>query len=322
VNFWVKPRTFAILALLLLAASAQAQQYPNRPIRMICPSGPGTLDILTRLVSQKLSESLGQPVIVESRPGATTSVGEELVARSSPDGYTLIMSGITLATVQFLRANLTYDPQKDLDPISLVATLGNVLVVNPSLPVKTVRELIDYAKSRQQPMFYGTPSNGSSGHLAAEMFNQMTGTKFVQVPYKGSAASLQDLLAGQIQMTFDNIPTAGPYINSGKLRALAVTSAQRSPRLPEVPTMAEAGLTGYAVNAWFGMLAPSKTPPEILNKLSAETAKALGTVEIKERFANLGFEPVSTTPEEFRRFIAAEAAKLGPVIRAAGMKPE
>ena len=323
-NLLAKPRiiAMAMLALLLFAASAQAQQYPNRPIRMICPAGPGTLDILTRTISQKLSEFLGQPVIVENRPGATTSIGEEVVARSAPDGYTLVMSGLPLAIAQFLRTNPTYDAQRDLAPISLVTTTGNVLVVHPSLPVKTVRELIDLAKSRPQPMFYGMPLIGATGHLAAEMFNQMAGTTFVRVSYKGSAASLRGLLAGELQMTFDNIPPTIGYIRSGKLRALAVTSAKRSPLLPDVPTMAEAGLPGFAISAWFGMLAPAKTPPEILNKLHAETVKALAAADTKERFANLGFKPIGSTPGEFRRFIAAEAAKLGPVIRAAGMKPE
>ena len=310
------------LASLFIASSAHAQGYPNKPIRMIIPAGPGTLDIVTRAVSQKLSESMGQPVVVEGRPGATTAIGEEMVARSSPDGYTLVTSGLPLATGKFL-ANLgSYDPQRDLDPVSLMATAGNVLVVNPSLPVKTVRELVDYAKTQTQNLFYGTPSRGATGHLAAEMFNQMTGTRFQQVPYKGSALSLQDLIAGQIHMTFDNIPTAAAFVRSGKLRALAVTSAKRSPLMPDVPTMMEAGLAGYQINAWFGILAPAKTPVDILNKLSAETAKAITNADVKERFANLGFEPVSSTPEEFRRFIAAEAAKFGPVIRAAGMKPE
>ena len=311
------------LALVLCAfpALAQAQAYPNRAIRMIVPAGPGTLDIVTRSVSSKLAASLGQPVVVENRPGATTAIGEEFVARSAPDGYTLVTSGLPLATAMVLRANPTFDPQKDLEPVSLMASAGNVLVVNPSLPVKTVRELIDYSKTQPNPLFYGTPSHGATGHLAAEMFNMMAGTKFQQVPYKGSALSLQDLIAGQINMTFDNIPPTIAHVRSGKLRALAVTSAARSPLMPEVPTMAEAGLPGYQITGWFGILAPGKTPADIVNRLSAETVKAVASADIRERFANIGFDPIGSTPEEFRKFLAAESVKYGQVVKASGMKP-
>lgn len=318
----VLPRSLLIV-FLLLSAAAQAQQYPSRAIRMICPCGPGTLDILTRTVSQKLAEQFRQPVIVESRPGAGTSIGEEATAKAAPDGYTLVMTGLPLVTAQFLRTNLPYDPLKDLDPVSLVATAGNVLVVNSSLPVKSVGELIELSKSRSKPMFYGVPVYGASGHIAAELFQQMTGVKFSPVPYKGgSGLTLQALLTAEIDMTFDNIPPAMGHIRSGRLRAIAVTSPKRSPQLPEVPTMAEAGLPGYAISAWFGMLAPAGTPLEILKTLHAETVKALASADTTERFAKLGFEPVGSSPDEFRQFIAAESVKMGQVIRSAGMKPQ
>lgn len=310
-------------ALALLApASAQAQQYPNRAIRMICPTAPGgTLDIVCRTMAQKLSELLGQPMVVENRPG-NTSIGEEAASKSTPDGYNVVMTGITLATTPYLRSNLGYDAQKDFAPISLVATSGNVLVVHPSNPAKTVKELIEYSKTRGSPMFYGTPSVGSTGHIAAEMFNQAAGTKFQQIPYKGSALALQDLIAGQIHMTFDNIPVAIGHIRSGKIRPIAVTSARRSPQLPDVPTIAESGLTGYQISAWFGLLAPANTPDAAVQRLNAETLKALASSDIKERFANLGFEPAGNSPEEFRRFIRNEYERIGVVVKAAGIKPE
>jgi tripartite-type tricarboxylate transporter receptor subunit TctC len=290
---------------------------------MVCAAGPGTLDIVTRAVSQKLSEQLGQPVVVENRPGAGTSIGEEMVARSVPDGYTLVMTGMTLATAQFLRSNMKYDPIKDLAPISLIATAGNVLVVNQSLPVKSVKDLIELSKSRGKPLFYGVAVYGASGHIASELFQQMTGTKFEGVPYKGgSGQSLQGLLAGDIDMTFDNIPPTLAHIRGGKLRPLAVTSSKRSPQLPNVPTMAEEGLAGYAISAWFGMLGPAGIPSEIAKRVQLETARALAAPEVKERLGSLGFEAVGNSPEEFRAFISAESDKLGRVIRTAGMKSQ
>ena len=311
----------ASLGAVLLAATAARADYPTRPIRMIVPTAAGgTVDIITRTLTPKLTELLGQPIIVENRPAASTSVGEEAVVRSAPDGYTLLMSGLTLATTPLLRRDLPYNPQTDLAPISLVAHAANVLVVNPALPVNSVRELIDYAHTHPAPMFYGTPSYGASGHFAAEMFNQMAGTHFQHVPYKGSALSLQDLMAGQIQMTFDNIPAAIGFINGGRLRALGVTSSKRSPQLPGVPTIAESGLPGYAMTAWFGLLAPASTPAEAIGKVQAATVKSLERPDLRERFAQLGFDPAGSTAEEFRQLIASEAVRMGAIARAAGME--
>lgn len=303
-----------------------AQSYPSRPVRILVGSAAGgTLDLLARTISPKMSEGFGQPVIVENRPGTSTSIAEEHVVRSAPDGHTLIMSGITLATNPYLRVNLPYDPQKDLTQISLVATNGNVLVVNTAVPAMTVGELIDFSKTRPQSLFYGSSAQGATDHLAAEMFNQMAGTRFQQVPYKGAAPALQDLMAGQIHMTFINIPAAIGLARSGKIRPIAVTTMKRSPQLPDVPTIAESGIAGlanYEMEAWFGLVAPAKVSSPIINRVHAEVVKTVADRDVRERFANLGFEPVGSTPEQFRTLFRKEYERLGTVIRAAGMKAE
>jgi len=313
----------AILAIAGTAGPVQAQTWPTRPIRLVVPaSAGGTVDLLTRAVSVKLGDLLAQPIIVENRAGATTSIAEEYVVRQAPDGYTLLMSGITLATQPFMRANLPYDPQRDFTMISLVATSGNVIVVNLDVPVKTVNELIQLAKSSPTPLFYGTPAFGATGHLAAEMFNQMAGTKLRQVPYKGAAPALKDLMAGQIHMTFDNIPAAIGLVRGGKIRAVAVTTAKRDRQLPGVPTVAESGLPGYEIVAWFGMVAPAKLPPEITARLHAEIVNSLKDPAVIERLEKIGFDPVGSTPAAFLAYVKAQADRLGTVIRNAGMKPQ
>ena len=317
---------FAICAAALAAftlTQAQAQNYPSRPARLIVPAAAGgTVDLLSRSLSQKLGDLLGQPMIVENRAGASTSIAEEYVVRSAPDGYTLLMSGITLATQPYMRADLPYHPQRDFAMISVIATTGNVIVVNPNVPAKTVKELIELARTSARPLHYGTPAFGATGHLAAELFNLMAGIKLVQVPYKGAAPALQDLIAGQIEMTFDNIPAAIGHIRNGKIRAIAVTSANRDRQLPDVPTIAESGLPGYEIVAWFGMVAPAKTPADIIGRLHAEIVRTLKDPGVQERIGKLGFEGVGNTPAEFAAFVKSEDAKLGKVIRAAGMKPQ
>jgi tripartite-type tricarboxylate transporter receptor subunit TctC len=315
---------FSLALLLALAAGgAHADEFPSRPLRLVVPAAAGgTVDLVSRAVSQKMADLLGQPIVVENRAGATTSIAEEHVAKSAPDGYTLLMSGITLATQPYMRRDLPYDPLRDFSYISLVATSGNVIVVNNALPVRTVAELIQLAKSSARPLHYGTPAFGSTGHLAAEMFNQMAGTQLKQVPYKGAAPALQDLIAGQIEMTFDNIPAAIGHIRAGRIRPIAVTSATRSRQLPEVPTIAEAGLPGYEIVAWFGMTAPARVPPEIINRLYGAVIGSLRTAEVRERLDALAFEPAGTTPAEFLDFVKSETDKLGKVIRAAGMQPQ
>ena len=305
------------------AGPAAAQAYPTRPIRIIVPAAPGgNIDLLTRAVTSRLGDHLGQPFVIENRPGATTSIAEEYVVKSPPDGYTLLMSGMTLATQPFVRANLPYDPLRDLAMISLIATSGNVIVVNSSVPAKSVAELIALGKASAKPMYYGTPVFGATAHLAAEMFNQMAGVKFVQVPYKGGAPALQGVLSEQIEMTFANIPEAISLIRSGRVRALAVTSAKRDRQLPDVPTVAEAGLPGYEIVAWFGMVGPARLPEAIVNRISAEAVKTLKDPVVIERLDRIGFDLIGTTPAEFRAYVKSEVDKLGQVIRAAGIKAE
>jgi len=318
-------RLFPLLAgvAIFFAASAQAQTYPNRPLRIIVPAAAGgTIDILARALSVRLAEGLGQPVVVENRAGAGTNIGMEAVARSAPDGYTLLLGGVTIATNPSLYSKLPFDPAKDLAPVSLLVAAGNVLVVNPELPVKTVKELIEYARAHPGELNYGSPSTGSTPHLAGELFGALTGTKLVHVPYKGAALGLNDLIAGRLQLSFDNIPPAIAHIRGGKLRALAVTSAQRSALLPEIPTVIEAGLAGFDVSAWFGLLAPAGTPREAILRVQAETVKALQTGELRERLNQFGFEVVGSTPEAFGALIQSEILRWAKIIRESGARAD
>jgi tripartite-type tricarboxylate transporter receptor subunit TctC len=309
--------------LVLVSASVIAQSFPIRAIRIVVPAAPGgTVDLLSRAISQQLGEGLGQSVIVENKPGASTNLGNDYVAKSPPDGYTLLMSGITLSTNPHLYSKLTYDPQRDFAPITVVAMSGNVLVVNPALGVSSVQALIQLAKTKPGRLHYGTPAVGATGHLAGEMFNAMAGVRLTQVPYKGAAPALADLMGGQIEMTFDNIPAAIGHIRNGKLKALAVTSAMRSSTLPDIPTMAEAGVPGYDISAWFGLVAPAATSHEIVAKLHGAVIRALGSTEVRARFAQLGFEPVGNTPAQFQQTIQSDLARFGKIIRDAGIKPE
>ena len=305
------------------AMPAATPAFPSRPVRIIVPaSAGGTLDIIARTLSQGMSEGFRQPVIVENRPGASTTVAEEYVARATPDGHTMFMAGTSRATNAHLHTRLTYDPLRDLTSVCLVATSGNALVVGPALQAKSVRELIDLARARPGQLLYGTAAHGSSGHLAGEMFNQLAGTKLVQVPYKGAAPALTDLIGGQIHMTFDNIPVVIPHVRAGRLRALGVTSAARSALLPDVPAIAEAGLPGYEVTARFGLTAPARTPRSVIVRLNAEVVRALGPAPVKERFAYLGLDVVSSSPDEYQRISTRESERLGKVIKAAGIKPQ
>jgi tripartite-type tricarboxylate transporter receptor subunit TctC len=292
-------------------------------VRVIVPAAPGgTLDIIARTLSPGLSEGLGQPLIVENRSTSSTTTAEEYVARATPDGHTMFMAGTSRATNPHLYTKLAYDPLRDLTSVSLVATSGNALVTNPALPAKSVRELIDLGRSRPESLFYGTAAHGSSGHLAAEMFNQLAGTRLVQVPYKGAAPALTDLIGGQIHMTFDNIPVVIPHVRSGRLRALGVTSATRSLLLPDVPTIAEAGLAGYEMTARFGVTIPARTPKHVISKLHAEIVRALGHAQVRERFTGLGLDAVGSAPEEYQRITVAESERLGRLIKAAGIRPQ
>ena len=307
------------------AVQQTTQNFPTRALRILVPSSAGgTIDIITRAVAHPMAERLGQVVVTENRAAATTILAEEAVARAAPDGYTLMMAGTSRATNPHLHSKLNYDPITDLASVAQVAISGNVLVVNPALPARSVRELVELARSKPGAMFYGSAAQGSSGHLSAELFNQLAGTRITQVPYKGAAPALADLLAEQIQLTFDNIPAAINHIRSGKLRPLGVTSASRSALLPEVPTIAEAGaeagLRGYEMLARFGLVAPARTPPEVIARLSAEVQAALRQPQVVERFAALGLEPAWSSAEEFQRTTASESTRLGKLIRDAGVR--
>lgn len=320
--------TVAVALALTGSASASAaatgpESFPARPVRIIVPaSAGGTLDIIARTLSPGMGEGLGQIVVVENRATASTTVAEEYVARATPDGHTMFMAGTSRATNPHLYTKLAYDPLRDLASVSLVATSGNALVVGPATPAKTVKELIELARSRPGELLYGTAAHGSSGHLAGELFNQLAGTKLTRVPYRGAAPALVDLLGGQIHMTFDNIPVVIPHVRAGKLRALGVTSARRSSLLPDVPTIAESGLPGYEVTARFGLTIPAKTSKTRIARLNAEVLRALKPESVKARFANLGLEAVGSSPDEYQRLTLRESERLGKVIKAAGIKPQ
>ena len=310
------------LVLALAAALAAAQTYPTKPIRLVVPFPPGgATDILARDVAQKLTEAWGQSVIVDNRPGAGGNIGSELVAKSSPDGYTLEMGTVgTHAINASLYAKMPYDHVRDFTPVILVAGVPNVLVVNPALPANSVAELIAYAKANPGKLNFASSGNGTSIHLSGELFKVMAGVQITHIPYKGSAPALQDLLGGQVQMMFDNLPPSLPQIKAGKLRALGVTTLTRAPALPDVPTLSESGLPGFEASSWFGILAPAGTPAPIVAKLNAEIAKWLATPEAKEKLAKQGANAAGGTPDDFAKHIAAETAKWAKVVKDSGAK--
>ena len=303
-------------------ASAQAPAYPTKPIRLVVPfPAGGTTDILARAVAQRLTEAWGQPVVVDNRPGAGGNIGSELVAKSTPDGYTLEMGTVgTHAINPSLYAKMPYDHVKDFAPVILVAGVPNVLVVNPAVPAQSVAELIAYAKANPGRLNFASSGSGTSIHLSGELFKVMAGVDMMHVPYKGSSPALADLLGGQVQLMFDNLPSSLAQIKAGKLRALAVTSATRAAALPDVPTIAESGLPGFEASSWFGVLAPAGTPPAIVAKLNAEIDKWLATPEAKEKMLGQGANAAGGTPEDFARHIQIETAKWAKVVKASGAK--
>ena len=310
--------TLASIANLAFAADA----YPNKPIRIVVAYTPaGTTDILARAIGQKLTEAWGQPVIVDNRPGANGNIGTEYAAKATADGYTLLMTTAAPHGVNpGLYRKLGFDAVNDFAGISLVATVPNVLVVTNSMPVKDVKELIAYLRTNPGKTNFGSPGYGSTGHMSTELFMSMTGTKMNHVPYKGDAGVLADVMAGQISLSFSNMPAYTPQIKAGRVRALAVSTSKRSPAAPEIPTMAEAGVPGYVAVAWFGLLAPAKTPRDIINKLSAETARILKLPEVNSRLSDLGAEPVGSTAAEFDAHIKAEIVKWAKVIKDANVE--
>jgi tripartite-type tricarboxylate transporter receptor subunit TctC len=313
----------AAAAALSCAPGALAQgAYPSKPIRLVVPfPAGGTTDILARAAAQRLTEAFGQQVIVDNRPGAGGNIGSELVAKAPNDGYTLLMGTVgTHAINASLYAKMPYDHVKDFVPVVLVAGVPNVLVVHPSVPANTVQELIAYGKANPGKLNFASSGSGTSIHLAGELFKVSTGLQMQHVPYKGSAPALTDLMGGQVQLMFDNLPSALPHIKAGKLRALAVTSAARAPALPDVPTVAESGLPGFEATSWFGILAPAGTPPEVVAKLNGELARWIATPEAKEKMLAQGANAAGGTPEDFANHIAAETAKWAKVVKASGAK--
>lgn len=299
-----------------------ATAYPSKPIKLVVPfAAGGTTDILGRATAAELTKA-GMQTVVENRPGAGGNIGAEMVAKSAPDGYTLLMGTVgTHGINQSLYGRLPYDPVKDFAPITLLAMVPNVLVVNPNLPVSGVRDLIALAKSKPGKLNYASSGNGTSIHLSGELFKTMTGTYMTHIPYRGSAPALTDLIGGQADLMFDNLPSALPHIKAGRLRALAVTSDKPSPALPGVPTIAEAGpVKGYEATSWFGVLAPAGTPAEIVSKLQQTLSKALASPEMREKLVAQGAEPVGDTPDHFARHIQAETAKWAQVVKTSGAK--
>ncbi|MCS7101714.1 MAG: tripartite tricarboxylate transporter substrate binding protein [Burkholderiaceae bacterium] len=308
-------------------APAAAQTYPTKAVRIVVPFPPGgTTDIVARLVAAELNKLWGQPVVVENRAGAGGVIGTEAVAKSPPDGYTLLMGtvgtqAINLPLYSQGGGRLPYHPLNDFAPITNVAAVPNVMVVPAALPVNTVKEFIDYARRNPGKLNMASSGNGTSIHLTGELFKSLTGTFMVHLPYRGSAPAVQDLIAGNTQVMFDNLPSALPHIRSGRLKALAVTSRTRSPALPDVPTMEEAaGLKGFDATAWFGLLAPAGTPADIVVKIRRDVAAALATPEMRERFSAQGALPVGDTPEQFTAFIRSEIEKWTKVVKFSGAK--
>ena len=308
--------------LLSFTSLAAAQAWPSKPIKYIVPFAPGgTTDILARTIGDKLSVVLGQPVIIENKPGAGGGVGAEATAKAAPDGYTIMGGTISTHAINAsLYSNLPYDPVRDFVPITLIARVPNMLVINPAIPAKDVKELIALMKARPGTFTFASSGNGTSQHLSGELFKSMAGVEMQHIPYKGSPPALQDVMGGQVSMTFDNITTAWPLTKGGKLRALAVTTAKRSPIAPDVPTLAEAGLVGYEIGSWQGVFAPAGTPPAVVRRLNAEIVKIINAPDVQEKLLGLGAEPVANTSEEFATMVKAEVVKWGDVVRKSGAK--
>jgi tripartite-type tricarboxylate transporter receptor subunit TctC len=318
-------RVLLFLALAAGAGLAFAQTWPSKPLRLVAPyAAGGPIDISARLLAAKLQESLGQPVVVENRPGAGGNIGVDLIAKGPADGYNLVMSAIaTLAINPSLYPGLPYDPLKDLRHVTLLVQVPNVLVVTNDLPAKNVKELVALAKQRPGKLDFGSGSSGSTGHLAGEMFKMMTGTYMVHIPYKGSAPALADMMAGRIHLMFDNLASALPSIKSEKVRALATTTLKRSAFLPELPTLDESGLKGFDMTTWWGVSVAAKTPQPVVERLSADILKAMDAPDFKERLRNMGSEaPAVRTPEQYTAFVSSELKTYTELVRRSGAKAD
>ena len=314
----------AFAAMAAIALSAQAADYPEKPIRLLVPAAPGGgADFVARILGVKLTEALGQTVVVENRAGASGTIAADNTAKSAADGYTLLMGQSTSVVIApHLYKKLGYDTLRDLAPVTLVAQVPNILVVHPSVAARTVSEFIALARAQPELLNYGSSGNGAPSHLAGEMFKSATGVKMVHVPYKGAGLAVNGLIAGEIQVMFAPIVAVLPQVKAGRLRALAVTSATRSAAAPELPTLAESGLPGYEISSWFGLFAPANTPAPVIERLYRETAKALQSPEVRERFAREGAEPVGSSPADFTGYVRAEYAKYTRIVRDSGIKAD
>lgn len=318
------PSRLAATALALLASTAATAEYPDRPIRLIVSSAPGaSSDVLTRILVTELVKQLGQQVIVDNRPGAVQTIGTGLVVRANPDGYTIGYGNVvTLAINRALVTNLPYDTDRDLALVGQFLSTYNLLAVSNALPVKTVRELIDYAKQNPGKLINASSGNGTTGHLGGELFKMMTGTQILHVPYKSGSAAVPDMASGQVHLIFDNLPSISPHVRAGRVRGLGVSSLKRSPIFPDLPTISEAGVPGYETNSWGGIVVPARTPRPIVMRLNADINKSLQSAALKERFAFLEAEPVGGTPEDFAAFVKKERVKWADVVKRSGAKVE
>ncbi len=305
------------------ATVAYSQTYPVKPVRLIVPFPPGGgTEPIARLLSAKFSDVFGQQLIVDNRPGAGTTIGVELVAKSPADGYTLLLGSVANAISAGLYAKLNFDLTKDFAPITLLGTTPGILVVHPTLPVKSVKELIALAKVRPAQLAYSSSGNGTPNHLSGELFDYMTGVRLIHVPYKGGGPSIIALLSGEVSLCFASMPSAIEYVRTGKMRALAVTTVQRSPSLPQLPTINESGVPGYEAEPWYGLSAPAGTPKDILARLHTETVKIVALPDVKDRMENMGIQPRTLTPAEYGAFTRREIEKWAKVIRAANMRAD
>jgi tripartite-type tricarboxylate transporter receptor subunit TctC len=315
-------RLFALLVAFALPLSAAAQAYPSKPIRLICPFPPGgAVDIASRATAAELTKILGQTVAVDNKPGAGGNLGGAEAARSAPDGYTLFMSTSGIQAINpALYAKMPFDPNKELTPVAPLVSLSNVLVVHPSVPAKSVKDVIELVKKEPGKWTYASSGNGTSIHMSGAMFTQLTKTEILHIPYKGSAPAVADLLGGQTHMMFDNIPSSLPHIKSGKLRALATTGAKRDPALPDLPTIAESGVPGYESGVWFGLMVPAATPREIINRLNAASLQATKSPDFVKRMTDLGYNIIPGSPEDMAKALQQEIGRWTPIVKASGAK--
>jgi len=316
-------RSALTLALVCAAGALHAQAYPSKPVRVVVPFPPGAgADITTRLVTPRLSEAFGQQFVVDNRPGAAGHIGGEIVAHSPADGYTLLSTPASIVISESLYKKLTYKLERDLEPVGMMASTPFILVVHPSLPVKTVKEFIALAKQKPGQLLFASTGNGGTPHLAMEIFMLQTHTRLVHVPYKGTPPAVTDVMSGQVQTMFANTLSVLPHIKSGRLRAVAIGGAKRSAATPDIPTVSESGVPGFEAITWFGVLAPAGTPRDIVNRVNAEITRAVNTPDVRDKLVSQGADPFTMTPEQFRKFFSAEIAKWTRAVKAAGVTLE